>query len=582
MTNRRGALRLDSLVSPHQLFFSHGFPCVVDADPSRKQKIPNARWKKCWPFEIGVLDSDYDYKMQSGVYSNLESLCREQQSVKVFSGTPGKAKTFEYDFAFENADNHRILSTQCSEKATRVIAEFNSSLASLSSMKHLATLTWKLDSSGCVLALRNGPRQVRAGGRRYSFPIAKAFEYKRLYWKEGQIHHEDVLYFSYEILRQHPFLLQFISSRYPYIFLDEFQDTNPIQTQIIKWLAEAGTIVGIIGDPAQSIYKFQDARRSDFIDFSLPGMQNYVITGNRRSTEKIISLLNHIRCGDIAQTCTREVTGEEICLLVGSNIKRIIEKATSVLAERAPASSLTILARTNDFANTLRALETPNNNAWDEIREADYKREQFLYHAVLAIEYAHLKRFETAIVELIKIFKERSGHLQDPFRADCKAISGVGKRGLTLALLEFLVTKRAEWMDRPILDLYQQLKDWLSNANSDLVISGVRSGTFASTATRIKYIDLARTVRLSEENRPIRTIHNAKGSEFDAVLVCFEDASDLSNIINPGIDDEEDETRILYVALSRAFNHLFLSVPSINSDEKRTIEALGIRVEQTY
>lgn len=60
--------------------------------------------------------------------------------------------------------------------------------------------------------------------------------YKQLFWDEGIIHHEDVLYFSYKILKEFPILLEHISAKYPYMFLDEFQDTNPIQSEIIKWL----------------------------------------------------------------------------------------------------------------------------------------------------------------------------------------------------------------------------------------------------------------------------------------------------------------------------------------------------------
>ena len=81
-------------------------------------------------------------------------------------------------------------------------------------------------------------------------------------------------------------------------FLDEFQDTNPIQTIIVKLLAESGSTVGVIGDPAQSIYSFQGAKREDFLNFHVPNITSYKIEDNRRSTSKIIKLLNHMRKGD--------------------------------------------------------------------------------------------------------------------------------------------------------------------------------------------------------------------------------------------------------------------------------------------
>ena len=79
-------------------------------------------------------------------------------------------------------------------------------------------------------------------------------KYKQYYWNIGQIHHEDVLYFSYVLIQNYPEILDFLRTKFPYIFVDEFQDTNPIQTFIIKRIAEKTTITGVIGDLAQSIY----------------------------------------------------------------------------------------------------------------------------------------------------------------------------------------------------------------------------------------------------------------------------------------------------------------------------------------
>ena len=85
----------------------------------------------------------------------------------------------------------------------------------------LGYLMWEVNSSGeCFLKIPNRfplPRKLKE-----SF-----FDYKKLYWKEGQIHHEDVLYFSYRILHENPILLTFLSAKFPYVFLDEFQDIKP-------------------------------------------------------------------------------------------------------------------------------------------------------------------------------------------------------------------------------------------------------------------------------------------------------------------------------------------------------------------
>ncbi len=71
------------------------------------------------------------------------------------------------------------------------------------------------------------------------------------------MHHDDVLYFSWRLITEYPLYPWRFWFKFPYIFVDEFQDTNPIQALNTKNLAEKECIIGVIGDKAQSIYKFQ-------------------------------------------------------------------------------------------------------------------------------------------------------------------------------------------------------------------------------------------------------------------------------------------------------------------------------------
>ena len=135
---------------------------------------------------------------------------------------------------------------------------------------------------------------------------AALLEYKRPYWKEGVIDHDDVLYFAYRILHDHPLLRECLSARFPFIFVDEFQDTVPAQTTIVKWLAAEGSTIVVIGDAEQSIFEFAGATREHFIAFSLEGTDHHEIPQNRRSTREIIQLLNHVRPDGLNQECHRE------------------------------------------------------------------------------------------------------------------------------------------------------------------------------------------------------------------------------------------------------------------------------------
>ena len=86
-----------------------------------------------------------------------------------------------------------------------------------------------------------------------------------------------------------------IKARYPYIFVDEFQDTIPFVVDFLTQLGNEGVIVGVVGDKAQSIYDFLGATVQQFDNFTVPGMQEYEIRGNKRSTKQIIDLLNIVR-----------------------------------------------------------------------------------------------------------------------------------------------------------------------------------------------------------------------------------------------------------------------------------------------
>lgn len=85
-------------------------------------------------------------------------------------------------------------------------------------------------------------------------------------------------------------------------FVDEFLDTKPLQTLlIIKLIGIKSTTIVIIGDIAQSIYSFQGARPSQFANFSTDGdrqLSDYVIKGNRRSTENVVKFCNFLRKSD--------------------------------------------------------------------------------------------------------------------------------------------------------------------------------------------------------------------------------------------------------------------------------------------
>lgn len=432
-------------------------------------------------------------------------------------------------------------------------------------IKILSDLTWKLDASGkCRLDFQNS--------RLFPASLLKlAIEYKKLYWNEGRIHHEDVLYFSYTILKENPIIKQFISAKYPYIFIDEFQDTNPIQTAIMKWLAESGSTIGVIGDHAQSIYRFQGANREDFVNFSLKGQINYKIEDNWRSTQKIIDLLNNMRKEEsFRQECIRKEIGKDVCVLISNHV----QESVSIFKKCDNEKDIVILARDNKYLTKIKSEKDGDLDIWNNFLDIDYYRQGFFNIIFRSLIYADQGRFEIAIRDLAYIFKTAKNGtiMRKPLNG--RISSEIKKRSIIITLLSYLVSNKNDIRDNLLIELYNKIDCILSSF--DVRLKGVNSGKFREFAEKTKVIDLMNSLKVSEENRNIRTVHGSKGDEFDGVLLCLEKETSLKHIITPDMGNEE--CRIMYVALSRAKDLLYISVPTISRENEISLKKMGVNL----
>lgn len=101
-----------------------------------------------------------------------------------------------------------------------------------------------------------------------------------------------------EKLLDDPIVLEQLQENYDYVFIDEYQDTNPVQEKIVKLIAEKGRFIAI-GDPKQGIYGFRNATSKIIIKDSLDyeriedGETHYLST-NYRSDKKILEFVNNI------------------------------------------------------------------------------------------------------------------------------------------------------------------------------------------------------------------------------------------------------------------------------------------------
>ncbi len=400
------------------------------------------------------------------------------------------------------------------------------------------SLKWKLDSGD--LKVRT-PYPFKAGN--YAIKNDSYFEYKKMIWEKGLVHHDDVLFFSYQIIKKFPFIVKVLTAKFPYIVIDEFQDSNPIQIEIFKILGLNGITIGVIGDSVQSIYGFQGADFTQFNLFLLPNMVEYVLEENRRSSNEIVDLLNNIR-NDIIQIKQRGVSIEKPIIFIGDMILGLRAAKTKCNTEK-----IHTLSRNNITSNAMKAeingigLES---KLLEKLKEQDsnLKRKNLIYSCIRSIAYARENKFEDSIKELEKFLNYKTDKIK-------------GKRK-ALKFITILLEKYDEFKDNTLLEFSQFIKD-----NIDTSISKVSGGKIKDFYENHTFNQLLLCVSIPEDISLHKTIHKAKGDEFDNVLLVLKEEKDIKFLVEKNLSSDE-EHRIYYVAISRAKNRLFISIPTLN------------------
>src|SRR6478735_4549707 len=152
--------------------------------------------------------------------------------------------------------------------------------------------------------------------------IAQIYEaYSKRCFKNGAMDFDDLLLNMYKLLKLFPEALIKYQSKFRYILIDEYQDTNPAQYEIIKLLAAQHENICVVGDDAQSIYSFRGATIQNILQFQKDYEDVKVIKleQNYRSTQSILSVANEIiknNKGQIPKVLwTENATGEKIKLV---------------------------------------------------------------------------------------------------------------------------------------------------------------------------------------------------------------------------------------------------------------------------
>lgn len=194
------------------------------------------------------------------------------------------------------------------------------------------------------------------------FKIYKA--YAEMCRRSGVMDFDDILLYMNILLRDNPAALSDIASRFDFILVDEYQDTNEAQYLILRKLSQGHRNICVVGDDSQSIYGFRGAQISNILNFrrDFPGTRLFRLERNYRSTRVIVNAANSVisRNEDrIPKECVsmgeegekirlvRSFTEMEEASLIASGIVARMQQ------EKAEYADFAVLYRTNSQSRAL-------------------------------------------------------------------------------------------------------------------------------------------------------------------------------------------------------------------------------------
>ncbi len=267
-------------------------------------------------------------------------------------------------------------------------------------------IRWRRGEDGVWrIGFRSGARlNIKGGVRAYSDSEA-LLAYKHSHWEKGRIDHDDVIALAHRVLLGNGAVIQALVRRFPFFFLDEFQDTSQYQCEVVHALAHAGAIVGVIGDRNQAIYEFGDAHPELFDAFEPDGGVVCEIRGNRRSTAQIVQVLNRLRADDLEQeSIVEQPDGPKPVVLIGD-----LAEGVARAREHCDGDALDLVARSHTGVTKLVLAD--GHAAPDDIWEkcGDQERERFLRAICRGVRHFDAGEPRLAVSALGGLFRGREG-----------------------------------------------------------------------------------------------------------------------------------------------------------------------------
>lgn len=433
---------------------------------------------------------------------------------------------------------------------------------------------------------------------------------------------DDLLTETYRLLKENEEIRQKYANRFQYVLVDEYQDTNYAQQMIVELLTKDNPHVCVVGDDYQSIYAFRGANISNILKFNkvYPTAKLFKLERNYRSTKNIVSaansLMKHNRSQIDKDVYSENADGDKVTVyetisdkreasIVCREIKRLFKE------EHLKYSDIAILYRTNAQSRTFEEeMRKPEVGLGANYRIygglSFYQRKEIkdiiAYFRLIVnpddeeafrriINYPARGIGNTTIMKIVaaaeqdgvslwEVVSRPSEHALDVNKGTMTKL--LGFRALIASFIEEAKEKDALKLGQEIIEKSgikadlgkdQSAEGDARRENVESLISGMASFVQAQQedgeGDYIHLTDYLQTVSLmtdadsddgSDDKVTLMTIHAAKGLEFNTVFVVGLEENIFPSLMSvDNIKDLEEERRLLYVAITRAEKHCYLT-----------------------
>ena len=472
--------------------------------------------------------------------------------------------------------------------------------------------------------------QVLAEDYPYFAPLAQAIgKVAQQYAARKRATHamdfDDLLALWLQLLREQPDVRDHYQRRFQFVLVDEYQDTNKLQSEVIDLLAARHHNLMVVGDDAQSIYGWRGANFQNILHFPnrYPEARVFKIETNYRSTPEILRVANAAIAANVHQFAKvlspARPSGPRPALVVCGDAAQqaafVAQRVLEVREDGTPLERMAVLYRSHFHALELQLELTRRNIPFSITSGIRFFEQAHIKDVTAYLKLVANPRDELSFQRMVRLlpgvgvkvatrlWQTFSEALRTPAPAadtsgSAPAAGNPPPLALALQACAPVVPKKAApaWAQLTATMAQLEAAELRDNAAQmlrlvlDAGYDDYLKATYANYRSRLEDLEqlalfaeqfdvlnefltqLALLTNVEAEDEPrgrqdteqlrLSTIHQAKGLEFDVVFVimlCEGLFPSARSLETP--EGEEEERRLMYVAITRARNQLYLSYP---------------------